>query len=928
MAGAKRSKKHAKGRLDRYYQMAKEQGYRARSAFKLIQLNRKYNLLGKAKCLVDLCAAPGGWLQVASKYMPKPSVIVGVDIVPIKPIPGVITLCEDITTAKCRQQLKGELKQWKADVVLHDGAPNVGTSWLQDAYTQNELVLSSLKLATEFMMPHGTFITKVFRSKDYNKLLWVFHQLFKQVDATKPASSRNVSAEIFVVCRDYLAPKKVDPKLLDARFVFQEGEIGEDGEHEEDAKKKKEKQGALLNDLLHPEKKKRHREGYADGDYTLHHVEKVSTFIHDRDYVAVLSRAHTLDFEADDDGRALVSHPLTTDDIRASCRDLRVLGKKDFKDLLKWRQHIRISLNLDKKKEVKPAAAEDDESGLPMDEDALAEQLGKQATAMEKKARRERRKEFDRKTKQAKRMQLGMSEPMDIGIEASQDGGLGNDVLFSANAMSNGDEEHTEQDEILKRRRIILKNMAADISDDDDEDDQVSSHSDSEDGYDSDVERISRLRSLENEIESRTEHYDALEIERNPAAKVKKDSQKKRSEVGSQFEEWYGVEYDAEKAAAERADMGIGSGSEESTDDEYSDEDDTMEGDDDSDMDGEPADDEGLDANATSDSTSNIPKPTIPSIPVKPVKLSKRAQLFFDNPLFKDVHADEDEDVDDNEKENAVGAFDSEMTWPASSDDEAEASSGKNMKRKRNQESKKSDTKKKSSKKQKKGDVKENKDGFEIVPAVEIKTDDIDDGEYAINTAVAYTIAQKMLRPSGKRDLIDDGYNRYAFNDRLGLPDWFINDEERHNKPITPPTKESVAIMKARMRALDARPIKKVAEAKFRKTLRAARRIQKAQAKSHAIELDPDMPEKSKLQSISDLMAKAKKAAKTGGAGLTKAGKKKDLPKLVVAKGSNRGVQGRPKGVKGRYKMVDSRMKKELRAGKRAQKAKGGKRRK
>lgn len=132
-------------------------------------------------------------------------------------------------------------------------------------------------------MSTGIFITKVFRSKDYNALLWVLNQLFNRVEVTKPSSSRQVSAEIYIACFGFLAPKSIDPKLLDPKHVFSEIQEQPKGI-----------------DILHPEKKRRSRDGYEDGNYTLFKKTPVSAFIEAKEPVTILSTFNQIVFEGDE----------------------------------------------------------------------------------------------------------------------------------------------------------------------------------------------------------------------------------------------------------------------------------------------------------------------------------------------------------------------------------------------------------------------------------------------------------------------------------------------------------------------------------------------------------------------------------------------------------------------------------------------------
>ncbi len=360
--------------------MAKEQGYRSRAAFKLTQINRKFHFLENAKVVIDLCAAPGGWTQVASRTMSKSSssgnILLAVDILPIRNIPNVITLIGDITTEKCKAQIKSQLQTAMADVVLCDGAPNVGASYDRDAYQQNEIALHSLKCATQHLKRKGTFVTKMYRSSDYSSFVWIVKQLFENVQAVKPTASRSQSAEIFLVCTGYLDPTSIDPRMLDPKCVFEQVDGAATGGGD-NAQAKGSKSITIFHKKFDNQKK--NRMGYDMGMYdsTMRNVGSISDFIDSSssparvgsntdkkdDPIQMLSFCTGFAFnchlcrakeEHKRKGEEVeipncncdfyLNHRLTTSEIKACVSDLKVLNKGDFKGLLAWREKMRAAI--------------------------------------------------------------------------------------------------------------------------------------------------------------------------------------------------------------------------------------------------------------------------------------------------------------------------------------------------------------------------------------------------------------------------------------------------------------------------------------------------------------------------------------------------------------------------------------------------------
>jgi len=191
----------ARDQRDYYYRLAKEEGFRARSAYKLLQINEKFHVIKRGDSVVDLGAAPGGWLQVAEKL--SGGKIVGVDLEGISYIPGVTTFRADIT-AESTVDLVKEALGGEADVVICDAAPNLSGAWDRDHAVSVDLARSALQMAKKLLKPRGNFVVKVFQGDMFTDYLNEVRKEFATVHAHSPVASRKESAETYVVAKRLL----------------------------------------------------------------------------------------------------------------------------------------------------------------------------------------------------------------------------------------------------------------------------------------------------------------------------------------------------------------------------------------------------------------------------------------------------------------------------------------------------------------------------------------------------------------------------------------------------------------------------------------------------------------------------------------------------------------------------------------------------
>lgn len=187
-------------RKDAFYHKAKREGYRARSAYKLLELNKEFRFLKPGTRVIDLGSWPGGWVQVAAEAVGKSGKVIGIDLVALEPLPVTqVSLLQGDATDPVQQQKVLALLGGQADVLLSDMAPKLsGIKEVDDAKAM-DLCRAALACASCLLRPRGTFLLKVFMGQEQRKLLAELRAAFTTVRTTRPEATRKGSAEMYVL---------------------------------------------------------------------------------------------------------------------------------------------------------------------------------------------------------------------------------------------------------------------------------------------------------------------------------------------------------------------------------------------------------------------------------------------------------------------------------------------------------------------------------------------------------------------------------------------------------------------------------------------------------------------------------------------------------------------------------------------------------
>ena len=184
---------------DHYVHMAQKDGYRARAAYKLLEINQKDKLIKTGTVLADLGSAPGSWSQVAAKLVGKTGAVFALDILPMDAIDGVSFIQGDFREDAVLEQFEALLDNRPLDLVICDMAPNMSGNAVTDQARSFYLCELALDFASQHLKPGGSFLVKVFQGAGYQEYTAAMREIFASVQTRKPDASRNRSREIYLL---------------------------------------------------------------------------------------------------------------------------------------------------------------------------------------------------------------------------------------------------------------------------------------------------------------------------------------------------------------------------------------------------------------------------------------------------------------------------------------------------------------------------------------------------------------------------------------------------------------------------------------------------------------------------------------------------------------------------------------------------------
>ena len=210
---------------DSWRRQAKSSGYRARSAFKLLQIQERFKLIREGDVVLDVGCHPGGWSQVSVELVGPDGVVIGVDLEPCQPVEGATLLVGDITEELTQQKILEQLDNNIINAIVSDISPDITGNWSVDQSVAMTLVADVFDFSLPLLCKGGSFVTKVFQGVGIEELIKSVKPYFSAVRRYSPVASRNSSSEVYLICRNYMPWTKNDKsireeyeKLLDVKL--------------------------------------------------------------------------------------------------------------------------------------------------------------------------------------------------------------------------------------------------------------------------------------------------------------------------------------------------------------------------------------------------------------------------------------------------------------------------------------------------------------------------------------------------------------------------------------------------------------------------------------------------------------------------------------------------------------------------------------